>query len=86
MSGKFWVTDPNAYLEPRGEGVPGGTKDRAKTILEVLHDTVQKHGSQPALALKRKVEAKDGSLGEDGKKSSKISFFLCSNIYFIILK
>ena len=53
--GKFWVTEPDAYLEPRGVGVLGGTSDPAKTIIEVFQDTVSRHGDQPAMALKRKV-------------------------------
>jgi hypothetical protein len=55
MSGKFWVTEPDAYLEPRGPGVAGGTSDAQRTVIEVLEATVARHGELPALALKRKV-------------------------------
>lgn len=83
---QFWVTEPNAYLEPRGEGVPGGTKDRAKTILEVLANTVQRHGDKPALALKRKVmDPKKGKCNRTNFKYYLLLYVILIIASFIVI-
>jgi hypothetical protein len=52
MSGVHYVTEPNAYLEPK-IGKSGYAAQPAKTVIEVFRETVQKHGNQPALCYKR---------------------------------
>lgn len=63
--GKFWVTEPSDYLEPRGVGVPGGTEHPARTIMEVFAETVETHPQRPALAAKYISSA--GKLQDDWK-------------------
>lgn len=55
MSGKHWVTEPNGYLEPVIDKSGEGAK-KAMTVTQVFADTVAKHGSKSAMALKRKPE------------------------------
>ena len=53
MSGKYWVSEPNAYLEPIIDKSGEGAK-KPKTVIQVFSETVSKHGSRSALALKRR--------------------------------
>ena len=53
MSGKYWVTEPNGYLEPTIDTSGEGAK-KPKTVIQVFSETVSKHGSRSALALKRR--------------------------------
>lgn len=54
MSRQKWCTEPNGYLEPCVE-TEGGTEAarKPKTIIDVLKNTVAKHGSEKAMGLKR---------------------------------
>jgi long-chain-fatty-acid--CoA ligase ACSBG len=52
-----YVTVPDGYLEPK-IAASGFAAEPAKTVVEVFEATVQKHGSRPALALKRPVGGK----------------------------
>ena len=54
MSGKHWVTDPTAYLEPKIDKTGYGAK-APKTVIQVFRETVRKHGNQNALACKTNV-------------------------------
>jgi len=50
-----WTTEPNGYVEPRvARG--GAASIPAKTVIEVFRATVDKHGGERALCLKRKPE------------------------------
>ena len=51
--GKYWVTEPDAYLEPRGVNDIGGGGETPRTIIDCFQTTVEKFGDRPALALKR---------------------------------
>jgi len=53
-SGTYWVTDPNAYLEPQ-IGRTGAASLPALTVVEVFRNTVTKFADQPALCLKRRA-------------------------------
>ena len=53
--GKYWVTEPDAYLEPRGVDDLGGSSETPRTIIDCFENTVQKFGDRPALALKRET-------------------------------
>jgi hypothetical protein len=55
MSGKYWITEPNGYLDPVIDKSGEGAK-AAKTVIQVFQNTVSKHGDRSALALKRKPE------------------------------
>ena len=52
MSGIHYMTEPNGYLEPK-IGKTGAAAQPAKTVMEVFKETVEKHGSRPALCYKR---------------------------------
>lgn len=54
MSGVHWVTEPNAYLEPK-IGKSGYAAKAPKTVIQAFQETVSKHGSQNAMAAKLKV-------------------------------
>lgn len=56
--GKHWVTDPTSFLEPK-IGKDGQAATKPTTIVEVFQDTIKKHGSKPALHLKRTVNVRD---------------------------
>eukprot|EP01041_Mallomonas_annulata_P003978 gene3978-7922_t len=49
-----WTTEPNGYLEPRVTRSGAGSITPT-TVLEVFKNVVTKHGSRPALHLKRPV-------------------------------
>lgn len=57
MSIKRTATEPNdrvdIQLQPRGFGAL-----TPKTVIDVFRDTVQKHGSRPALCYKRPVNVR----------------------------
>ena len=57
MSGSHWVTEPNAYLEPKVES-SGFASLKPVTIIDQFTAVVEKHADKPALALKRKVNGK----------------------------
>ena len=52
---KHWVTEPNGYLEPVIDKSGAGAT-AAKTVIQVFHETMSKHGGEPAMGLKRKPE------------------------------
>lgn len=54
MSGKYFVTEPNGYLEPRiaKEGVAAWP---AQTVIEVFQSVVDRFGNEPALCYKNPV-------------------------------
>lgn len=54
MSGVHWVTEPNAYLEPK-IGKTGYAAQPPKTVIQTFQDTVRKHGNENAMAAKLKV-------------------------------
>jgi len=56
MSVKHWVTEPHEYIEPILGAGYGGLPP--KTIIQVFNETVRKHGSRNALAVKLKVNGK----------------------------
>jgi hypothetical protein len=49
MSGVHWVTEPNAYLEPK-LGKSGTAAFPTRTVIECFQETVRKHGNCKALA------------------------------------
>lgn len=53
--GKYWVTEPDAYLEPRGVNDIGGGGETPRTIIDCFQNTVEKFGDRNALALKRET-------------------------------
>mmetsp|Transcript_27277 Transcript_27277/g.27510 ORF Transcript_27277/g.27510 Transcript_27277/m.27510 type:complete len:663 (-) Transcript_27277:375-2363(-) len=54
MTDFLWTTEPDGYCEPRvGEAV--GASDPPRTVMQAFEDTVSKHGSRPAMGLKRPV-------------------------------
>eukprot|EP01040_Poterioochromonas_malhamensis_P002611 gene2611-2777_t len=57
MSGKYFVTEPNGYLEPRiaKEGVAAWP---AQTVIEVFQSVVDRFGNEPALCYKNPVNGK----------------------------
>lgn len=57
MSGVHWVTEPNAYLEPK-IGKSGFAAKAPKTVIQAFQETVQKHGNQNAMACKLKVNVR----------------------------
>lgn len=65
-AGKFWVSEPEAYLEPRGEGTIGGTSDPAKTIIDVFENITERFPDRPALCVKKYTQV----TGDDGKKKN----------------
>jgi hypothetical protein len=71
MSGKYWVTEPNAYLEPR-IGKAGYSAMPAKTIIQAFQDTVRKHGNQKAMAAKVTV----------GVGEASCFCFICNSCFF----
>jgi hypothetical protein len=58
MSGKFWTTEPNGYLEPRLSDY-GTSSLTPKTVIQIFQETVQKHGNEKAMAIKRPVNVFD---------------------------
>lgn len=54
MSGKYYITEPNGYLEPR-VGKEGVAAWPAQTIIEVFQSTVDRFPNEPALCYKRPV-------------------------------
>lgn len=53
---RHWVTEPNQEIEiSMGQGFGG---IQAKTVAEVLTNTVSKHGDSRALCLKRPVNVR----------------------------
>jgi hypothetical protein len=61
MSGVHWVTEPNAYLEPK-IGKTGFAALPPKTVIQAFQDTVRKHGNQKAMAAKLKVNVRPDEL------------------------
>ena len=57
MSGIHWVTEPNAYLEPK-IGKTGYAAQPPKTVIQTFQDTVRKHGNENAMAAKLKVNVR----------------------------
>ena len=57
--GKYWVTEPDAYLEPRGVNDIGGGGETPRTIIDCFQNTVEKFGDRNALALKRETLGKN---------------------------
>ena len=55
--GKYWVTEPDqiADIAARMNSLPYGDKP-PKTVIQVLQNTIEKHGSRPALCAKIPVE------------------------------
>lgn len=53
-TGKHWVTEPNQILEPK-IAKSGYGSIPAKTVIQVLTETVEKHGGEKAMAQKRVV-------------------------------
>lgn len=54
MSGKYFTTLPNGYLEPR-LGLTGYEAVTPQTVIEVFQETVTKHGDQPAMCYKPQI-------------------------------
>jgi hypothetical protein len=54
MSGKYWVTEPDA-VAPIRMGSSGMAARQPITIIEVFKRTLANHGHRNALAMKRKV-------------------------------
>jgi hypothetical protein len=54
MSSKYWTTEPNGYLEPVVLE-HGAASLKPKTVIQVFQETVQKHGKEKALCIKRPV-------------------------------
>jgi hypothetical protein len=54
---RYWVTDPDAYLEPK-IGKSGFEARVPKTVVDVFKETLAKHGDRKALFLKRAVKVK----------------------------
>ena len=54
MSGKYWTTEPNGYIEPAVTSF-GSASLPAKTVIQVFQETVQKHGQEKAMCIKRPV-------------------------------
>lgn len=50
---RHWTTEPTEALDIK-MGSSGAAAYLPRTIIDVFQDTVTKHGSRPALALKRK--------------------------------
>ena len=63
MSQVNWITEPDAYLEPK-IGSTGFASKPATTIIEIFKETVLKHGDRNAIATKEKV---DGVITTDWK-------------------
>jgi len=55
--GKYWVTRPDEEIDIQVEST-GFASLPPQTIIQVLTETVQKHGARPALMLKRPVNGK----------------------------
>jgi long-chain-fatty-acid--CoA ligase ACSBG len=64
MSGKYYVTEPHEKIEIKLTNSGYGSR-APTTVVNVFQDTVKKHGSRPALALKRAENG--GKLPEDWK-------------------
>lgn len=64
MSGKYWVSEPNGYLEPIIDKTGEGAK-KPKTVIQVFSETVSKHGSRSALALKRRPAVSSKAFEDD---------------------
>lgn len=50
--GKYWVTEPNQFLEPKLSKSGYGARP-PKTVVEVFQNTVAKFGGENAMAQKR---------------------------------
>ena len=53
--GKYWVTEPDQWMEPRGVNDIGGGGEPPRTIIDCFKNTVEKFGDRPAMALKRET-------------------------------
>jgi hypothetical protein len=49
--GKYWVTEPDQIMEPK-IGAKGFAARPPKTVIQVLKDTVKKHGDCKAIGWK----------------------------------
>jgi hypothetical protein len=58
--GVHWVVDPNEVLPPKFEGDGFGARP-AKTVIDVLKETVSRHGDKRAMGLKRPVNVSEDS-------------------------
>ena len=56
-SGKFWVTEPDAVLQPQ-VGQSGFAAVPPRTVIEVFRSCVEKHGDKKALFLRRAVNVR----------------------------
>lgn len=56
--GKYWVTEPDQILEPK-IAKNGFAATPPKTVIQVLLDTVNKHGGEKAMAQKRVVNVRE---------------------------
>lgn len=63
-SGKFWNTEPNGFIEPI-IGKSGYEAEKPVTVVEVFKRTVEKHGNERALCLKRRIG--DGPIPSEWK-------------------
>lgn len=54
MSGKYWTTEPDGYIEPQITNY-GYAATPAVTLISQLKGTVQKHGDHIALYQKKAV-------------------------------
>ena len=54
----LWTTEPDAYLEPKLTESGAGAIT-PKTCIQVFQETVAKHGTRPALHLKRPVNVRN---------------------------
>lgn len=61
MSGKYFTTEPNGYLEPRMEKEGVGAWP-AITVIDVFQNTVDRFGNEPALCYKRPVNVSNSLL------------------------
>ena len=55
-----WTIEPSSYLEPK-VGSEGQAASTPITVTKVFRDTVQTHGTRPALHLKRPVNVSIGN-------------------------
>lgn len=52
-----WTTEPDGHLDPKVTRDGAGSVE-PKTIIDIFRNTVEKHGTENAMALKRKVDGK----------------------------
>ena len=61
MSGTYWVTEPNQYLEPKIAKTGFGSR-KPTTVVEVFKSASEKFKNLNALALKRPVDVSSSHL------------------------